>query len=181
VFTYLLPVGLFIDCSQLWLGITLDLTANFVQTRCTEAAKGSTVRYHTDQLGVSGSYYILFTSGVYNCMWFISAFCNLVTSSPRSLMGNMLTAALRGKGFTSGGYLVTMCFFVCLFFLFVCMVTDFSAAEKDSGMKLVRLLLLPFCWTTAAAYFRDVRIDALAARLGGQSELGAVAWWGSRN
>ena len=89
----LLLVGLFTDWRQMWLGITLDLTANFVQTRCTEAAKGSTVRYHTGQSGVSGSYYthIRFTSGVYNCIRFISAFCNLVSSSPRSLMDNMLT------------------------------------------------------------------------------------------
>jgi len=55
-----------------------------------EAAKDSTVIYHTDQLGASGSYYIFFWSGVYNCIRFISAFCNLITSSPRSLMGNIL-------------------------------------------------------------------------------------------
>jgi len=49
-----------------------------------KAAKDSTVRYHTDQSGASGSYYIFFRSGVYNCMRLISAFCNLLTSSPRT-------------------------------------------------------------------------------------------------
>jgi len=55
------------------------------------------VWYHTDQSGASGSYYIFFWSGVYNCMRirFISAFCNLLTSSPPSSMGNTLAAGLR--------------------------------------------------------------------------------------
>jgi len=80
-----------------------------------------------------------------------------------------------------GGYLL------CLFF--VCTVTDFSAAEKDRGVKFcVRVRLLPgqvfshlvnfgSRGVTVGHYFRDVRIDALVmrrlpARLGGQSELG---------
>jgi len=67
-----------------------------------EAAKDSTVRYHTDESGASGSYYIFCWSCVYNCIRFISAFCNLVTSSPRSLMGNLLAAGLWGAGFASG-------------------------------------------------------------------------------
>ena len=49
---------------------------------------------------------------------FTIAFCllvhfNLVTSWPRSLMGNMLATGLRGAGFASG---CNFCFFV--FFLF---------------------------------------------------------------
>jgi len=36
-----------------------------------------------------------------------------------------------------GGYLV-----YCLFVFFVCTVTDFSAAEKDSGVKLCMLVRL---------------------------------------
>jgi len=43
-----------------------------------EAAKDSTVRYHTDESGASGSYYIFCWSGVYNCIYncirFISVF-----------------------------------------------------------------------------------------------------------
>jgi len=35
-------------------------------------------------------------------------------------------------------------FFVCFFCLFVCTVTDFSAAEKDSDMKLCVLVQLLF-------------------------------------
>jgi len=67
-----------------------------------EAAKDSTVRYHTDKSCARGSYYIFRWSGVYNCIRFISAFCNLLTRSPRSLMGNMLATGLRGAGFASG-------------------------------------------------------------------------------
>jgi len=99
----------------------------------------------------------------------------------------------------SMGYLVYCVFVFCLFCLFVivCTVrpTNFSAAEKDSGVKLctlVRLLsgmssfhfgelwlagshggaLLPVC--TGAT-------RRLPARLGEQSELSAVARCGSRN
>jgi len=77
---------------------------------------------------------------------------------------------------------------------------DFSAAEKDSGVKLcmlVRLLSgmsfshfgeLGSHGVMAGHYFRDVRIDALVPRGGcrrclvGLSELGAAAshkavWW----
>jgi len=43
-----------------------------------EAANDSTVRYHMDESGASGSYYIFCWSGVYNCIRFISAFFNLV-------------------------------------------------------------------------------------------------------
>jgi len=84
--------------------------------------------------------------------------------------------------------------------MFVCAVTDFSAAEKDSGVKLcmlVRLLfgiaspilvnfgspgvtagaLLPGCMHRGTEAKRR-----LPARLGGQSELRAAAsrkavWW----
>jgi len=56
---------------------------------------------------------------------------------------------------------------VCVFCLFVCLVTDFSASEKDNGVKLrmlVRLLLeqvfshfgeLWFVWSHGGHYFRD--------------------------
>ena len=37
-----------------------------------------------------------------HCIRHISEFCNLVTSSSRSLMGNMLATGLRGAGFAYG-------------------------------------------------------------------------------
>jgi len=49
---------------------------------------------------------------------------------------------------------------LCLFFVCFCAVTDFSAAEKDRGVKFC-MRLLPFWWTLASVesrrrhYFRD--------------------------
>ena len=82
---------------------------------------------------------------------------------------------------------------------FVCTVTDFSAAEKDRGVKfcmrgrLLRDELLTFLVNfgsrkvTAAALLPGCMQPPtgcrprLPALLGGDSELGAVARWGSRN
>jgi len=82
---------------------------------------------------------------------------------------------------------------VCLFFLYV----RFSAAEKDSSMKLCVLVrlsttiqdqLLPFWWTLACGeswrghYFWDVRIDALepsgGSRQGSVGNQNWVPWLG---
>ena len=81
-----------------------------------------------------------------------------------------------------------VCFFVCLFvwFLFVRTVTDFSAAGKDTGVKLcvlVRLLSgmsfshfgeLWLAWSHGGRITSRMRCIETAVR---QSELGAVARW----
>ena len=73
-----------------------------------------------------------------------------------------------------------------LFVFFVCTVTDFSAAEKDRGVKLCTLVRL--LSATSFSHFGELW---LAGSHGGgiscgisyieiavrQSELGAVAWW----
>jgi len=92
------------------------------------------------------------------------------------------------------GYLV-YCMFV---YLLVCTVTDFSAAEKDSGVKLrtrVRLLsirILSYFGELWLVWSRDTDITSgisyvqiapgkkFAARLGGQSEFGGTVWWDFR-
>jgi len=75
---------------------------------------------------------------------------------------------------------------VCVF-LFVCTVADFSASEKDSGVKLRTLLRLPSrmsfshfgeLWPRGGspdpseAYIQIALGKTFAARLDGQSELG---------
>jgi len=86
--------------------------------------------------------------------------------------------------------------YVC--FLFVCTVTDFSAAEKDRGMKFC--MGVPLLSGQVFSHFGENGLGVTAAvllpgwmhrrtgaprrlpaRLGGQSELGAVAQRGTRN
>ena len=74
---------------------------------------------------------------------------------------------------------------LCLF-LFVCTVGDFSAAEKDMGVKFcthVRLLSGQVCsdfgelwlaWSHGGGITSGMSYIEIAL---GQSELGAVAWW----
>jgi len=88
-----------------------------------------------------------------------------------------------------GGYLV-----YCLFVFFVCTVTDFSAAEKDSGVKLCMLVRLLSAMSfshfgelwlagshgggiTSGMYMRPLTgcRRRLSTRLGGYSKMGAVA------